>query len=200
LRAELALAGFRPAHLGELRTRPYRDALPILVRWLPRVRDGQTKWALVSALAVPWARPLAAPALLEEFRQTPDDACGLKWAIGYALTVVADDSVFDDIVALLRDRRHGRARAVVVGALGTMRRPEARAVLLELLEDPDLDVVAEALGVLGALKAAGTQPQITPFLTHPYGAVRGAAQRALATINQAVHVALSVADRQRAKA
>jgi hypothetical protein len=42
LRAELALAGFRPSHLGELRTHPYRDALPILVRWLPRVRDEAT--------------------------------------------------------------------------------------------------------------------------------------------------------------
>jgi hypothetical protein len=35
---------------------------------------------------------------------------------------------------------------------------------------------------------------------HPHRAVRGAAQRALATINRAVHVAPSVADRQREKA
>jgi hypothetical protein len=32
LRAELALAGLRPVYLGERRTRPYHDALPILVR------------------------------------------------------------------------------------------------------------------------------------------------------------------------
>jgi hypothetical protein len=43
LQAKLALAGFRPTHLGELRTRPDRDTLPILVRWLPRVWDGEIK-------------------------------------------------------------------------------------------------------------------------------------------------------------
>jgi hypothetical protein len=64
-----------------------------------------------------------------------------------AQTVVADDSVFEDIVALLRDHRHGRARAIAVGALERMRRPEARDVLLELLVRGPLEVAHEVAQV-----------------------------------------------------
>jgi hypothetical protein len=81
----------------------YKAAIPVLIDWLrnieqrvpgpdrPGVREG-----LVRALSVPAARPGAAPALVEEFRRASDPSeTGLGWVVGNALSVVADDSVFD---------------------------------------------------------------------------------------------------------
>lgn len=53
---------------------------------------------LVRALTVPAARPAAAPVLIEAFRRESDHSeTRLGWVIGNALSVVADDSVFDEI-------------------------------------------------------------------------------------------------------
>ena len=97
------------------------------------------------------------PALVDAFLQAPDDSPGLKWAIGNALSIVADDSVFQDIVALARDKRHGEAREMVVEALANMRNPQAVDVLCELLADEE--VAAHAVVALGKLKAARARPQ-----------------------------------------
>jgi len=58
-----------------------------------------------------------------------------QWAIGNALWIVADDSVFEDIAALAADPKHGKAREMVVVALGNMQNPEAVEVLRRLLRD-----------------------------------------------------------------
>ena len=44
-----------------------------------------------------------------------------KWAIGAALWVVADDGVFEQVVELVQDKRHGKAREMLAVALGNMR-------------------------------------------------------------------------------
>ena len=103
----------------------YKAAIPILLRWLPRVDNLRIKEAIVRSLSVPWAKPTATPALVDAFRQAPDDPPGLKGALGNALSIVADDSVFQDIVALARDKRHGQeGRVMVVEALANMRNPQ----------------------------------------------------------------------------
>jgi HEAT repeat protein len=107
----------------------------------------------------------------------------LKWAIGNALCIVADDSVFQDVVALARDERHGQAREMVVEALANRRYPQAVDVLCELLADEE--VAGHALVALGKLKAACARPQIEPFLNHSEGWVRKEAKRALAKIDRA---------------
>jgi len=62
------------------------------------------------------------------------------WAFGSALGVVADDTVYDDIVALARDASLGRAREVLVlDGLGRMKNPDATLVLIELADDPTID-------------------------------------------------------------
>src|SRR5262249_50443430 len=100
----------------------YKAAVPVLIDWLGNVEarvpgpgGAKVREGLVRALSVPAARPAAAPVLIEEFRKAadPPDA-GLGWVAGNALSVVADDSVFDQIAALAQDRGYGKARQMIV--------------------------------------------------------------------------------------
>jgi hypothetical protein len=70
---ELRRAGFAIESLDELRRsrEPYTAAVPILLKWLPLADRYDVKEAIVRALSVPWARPSAAPLLVEQFRKTP---------------------------------------------------------------------------------------------------------------------------------
>jgi hypothetical protein len=126
---ELRKAGYdvrdSPYDLIDLfrRTRiPYTSAVPILVKWLPRVSRSDVKEGIVRALSVPWAKEAALP-LLQEFRESPaaTGGSGVKWAIGNALEVIADDTMFSDISSLVRDKRHGRDREMLVLALAKMK-------------------------------------------------------------------------------
>jgi len=84
--------------------------------------------------------------------------------VGDALSVVADDSVFEDIVNKAQDRQHTRAREMAVVAPGNMKDPPSVDVLIELLEDEE--VAGHALLAPGKLKAGKAKPYIEPFLNH----------------------------------
>ena len=155
----------------------YRRAIPILLRWLPRVENPAVKEAIVRALSVTWARHTEAPALLiEEFRTSNNDS-GLKWAIGNALSVVADDDVVSDIVGLIKDKTHGKAREMLVVALGNMKTPDVKYFLIGLLEDEDL--AGYAIMALGKLRAKEARHAIEHLITHPKSWVRREAKKAL---------------------
>ncbi len=161
----------------------YKVAIPILLRWLPRMDNMAVKADIVRALSVRWAKPAAAPVLVEEFRRAPPGDSSLKWAIGNALAVVADDSVFNEVVGFVRDRRHGTARQMIVVALGNMTNPSAVDVLIELLADEE--IAGHALMALGKLKSKKARPHIEPFLNAPRSWVRKEAKRALSKIDKA---------------
>ncbi len=180
----LAEAGFDVERIGELRRGDYRAAIPILLEWLPWVEDPYLRWAIVSALGVSWARPVAAPALIEEFHRASDWPHGYKWAVGLALGGVADDSVWEDIVPLVCNPAHGHARQGVVMAFGRLRQPRAVDVLMALLGDRDAQIVEQALDALGRLHAERALARIDILTTHPDRWVRRAAARALARIGQ----------------
>ena len=122
----------------------YRPAIPVLLRWLaladsdvPAHERDRFREAVVRSLGVKEARGHAAPALVEEFRR-PGSSPDVRWAAGNALSVVADDGVFDDLVLLARDRSYGRAWEMLPLALARTKHPEAVQVLLELLDDDDI--------------------------------------------------------------
>lgn len=164
----------------------YRAALPVLIDWLqsvdarvpaderPKVREG-----LVRALSVPAARPAAAPVMIEEFRRALDPSgLGFRWVVGNALSVVADDSVFDEIMTLAQDPRYGKARQMVVLGLARSKDPRAVTLLVSLLDDED--VVAHAVMALGKIRPPGVRPLVERLLDHPQAFVRGEAKKALA--------------------
>ncbi|MGH9247872.1 MAG: hypothetical protein ACRD29_26875, partial [Acidimicrobiales bacterium] len=76
----------------------YREAVPILLRWLPRFENPENRELVVRALSVPFARLEALQPLIDEFPRATADGWTFGWAVGNALSVIADDSVFDQIV------------------------------------------------------------------------------------------------------
>ncbi len=181
IEAELRRAGLAIESLDDLlQTRIHIRFFPILLEWLPRVSNAAIKETLVRALTVRWARP-AAPLLVLEFRRASDRS--LRWAIGNALSVIADDEVFDDLVKLARDRSHGRSREMIAVALGRMKDPRAADVLVGLLEDAE--IAGHAVVGLGKLADPSTRPVLEAFLTHRETWVRKAALRAIARIDKA---------------
>lgn len=187
---DLGRAGVSVADLWELVNGDvqYRAAIPVLVDWLEHLDERvsvadreKVREGLVRALTVPAARPSAAPVLLEQFRRVPDPTgLGARWVIGNALAVVADDSVFDELVAIVRDPAFGRARQMVV--LGLARSEDRRAVplLIELLDDED--VAAHAAMALGKLRAGEARSALERHLGSPQPLVRREAKRALAKL------------------
>jgi len=102
----------------------YPRAIPILLNLLPQLRNDRIKEGVARALGVREARPLAARPLIREFLDLPSQTKSqqhTKWAIGNALGATADDSVFDQVLALLTDRRHGWTRSGIVAALARMK-------------------------------------------------------------------------------
>jgi len=95
--------------------------------------------------------------------------------------VVADDSVFDDIVALVKDKRHGRAREMLAVALANMKNPKAVDVLIELLDDEE--IAGHALSALRKLAPPEAREAIEPFVNHPKTWARNEAKRALKKID-----------------
>ena len=187
---DLIAVGFDVQSVGELARRfardgvRYRLAIPILMKWLPQVTYAFLKDDIVRTLSVPWAKPAAAPLLIEEYRklQGPPQAA-TRWAIGNALEVVAVDSVFEDLVQIATDGRYGSDREMVVLALGKMKNHEAVEVLIRLLDDED--VAGHAVTALGKLKAPEALPHLERFVKHPKDWIRKEAQKAIKRIEKA---------------
>jgi HEAT repeats len=183
LTTELASAGYEISSLSDLaQSNQYKGAIPILIKWLPKVTNVRVKETIVRDLSVPWAKGLAEAALLAEFGAASDsENLGLKWAISNALEVLATDKIFDDLVELIRGKRHGTARQMLVMALGKMKNPKAVNILLGLLDDEE--VVGHAVIALRKLNAVEARPYLLPLLKHPKVWVRREAAKALRKID-----------------
>lgn len=185
--AELAQLGFHLEWVADLYNRrlDYRTAIPVLVKWLPLVSDREVEADIATALSTKWAKPMASRPLIAEFHEAPEtEELGLKWSIANALSETADDSVFEDIADLVRDRRHGRAREMLAVALGNMKDPRAVDVLVELLDDEE--IAGHALIALRKKAPPEARSAIEPFVDHPKTWVRNEARRALAKIDRKV--------------
>jgi HEAT repeat protein len=184
--ADLAEAGFNIKWISDLYSQKlnYQSAIPILLKWLPRIENLDVKEDIVRALSVPWAKSLAAPALITEFYKMQNESnTGIKWAIANALSVVADDRVFTEIVDLVNDRRHGKAREMLALSLGNMKDSRAQDVLIGLLDDEE--VAGHTIMALGKLKSKKARQAIEQFVTHPRTWVRKEAKKALVRIDKA---------------
>lgn len=149
---------------------------------------GESRKTSFERWSVPWAKPLATPALIEAFRVLPasDDpeGTGLRWAIGNALEVLADKSLLDELIEIARDRRYGLARQMVVLGLARPRDERVIPILISLLDDED--VQGHAALALGKLRARDAHVALTSLAEHaPKAWVRKEARSALAKIEKA---------------
>ena len=183
--SDLAAVGFVYSSVDDLRRSGirYEKAVPVLVKWLQIVTTQVLKESIVRALSVPWAKPVAALPLIAEFKGTKGlSSDSLKWAIGNALSVVADDSVFLEIAELVSDKRHGMAREMLAVALGNMKNPQAVDLAIQLLNDET--VVGHTLTALAKLKSKRARPYIEALADHPKPWVRKQAQKALVKLEK----------------
>jgi hypothetical protein len=138
----------------------YVAAAPILIRWLPRAQTPLVKERIVRSLTgEKSATPAALGPLLREFRATGDEEeIGLKWAVGNALASLADSSIADELMELARDRRHGKAREMLMYALARTKDERALDLLVELVDDDHL-----AGHAISALRGLGPKSSL-PYL------------------------------------
>jgi len=190
MRDDLAAAGVQVKHPSDLTVVEDlpKAAVPVLIGWIDELgtvdlpdRDRWYLWNTVAkALTATAARPDAGPALVRLFRE-PRLPEGYKWTVGAALERVADASLVDEMMALAADRSYGRARAMVVEALGRLgkgrRRDQVIDLLLGLLDDDD--VVANAITALTRLKAVQAVDRIARHVDSPVPIVRKTARVAV---------------------
>jgi len=188
--AALLEAGVRVRSLWDLTKTPHTDraAVTVLVQLLPEDLHWRVKEGIVRALTTKEARGIAAKPLIQEFlraniKDEPGKTELYKWAIGNALSEVADDAVFEDLANIVRDERHGKAREMVAVALGKVKHPGAVDVLVSLLKDGQ--VPGHALIALGMLRPEKARASIIPYLNHEMPWIRSEAKRALAKIDKA---------------
>lgn len=162
--------------------------MPVLLEWLDRVEEDvppaarqKFREGLVRALGVEEARGEAASVVLvREFRR-PGLDWPTRWAVANSLSVIADSSVFDDLVGLARDRSYGRAREMLMLALARSDAERASTVLVEMLDDDE--VAGHAIAALGRARSKETRASIERFLDHPKPWVRREANRVLAMLS-----------------
>jgi hypothetical protein len=142
--AELQAAGVqvRPGVLVETvwdlvnTASPYPEALPILLAHLPRPYPAAVQEGIARALAVPATRALGWEVLTRLYREEP--VARVKAGLAAAIAAASANEVLEDVLALVRDRRHGESRVLLLSALRRSRDPRAAAALVELADDPDL--------------------------------------------------------------
>jgi hypothetical protein len=181
---DLAAAGYHEVNLESWPQsgQDYRSAVPILLEWLVRFSDVRLRTAIIRALSVPWAGSDVAGCLIEEYQRADSGSVKLRWVIGSALSVVANDSVFERVSAIAQDRQFGRDREMVVLGLANMTDSRTVPLLVDLLSDED--VAGHAVIALGKLGAENARSHVEPFLKHPKPWIRNEARKAIASFDK----------------
>jgi hypothetical protein len=199
---DLAQVGFDVEFVADLYegAQNYTAAVPVLLRWLPRLESQEVKEELVRALSIQYARPVAGPPLVDELRkllqirgpgaENPSQTASsdMPWVIANALDVVADDSVLDDLLDLVGDSRLDvSTRATLLRALGNMADPRAADRVMDLLQDSGDDDVPLLIGgvvALGRMRAVAARDLLHSYADHRDRELRREAQRALKAIDR----------------
>jgi len=179
---ELSELDYRLQTLGDLRRqgKPWKSALPVLLRWLPLVEDPGVKEDIVRSLSVPWVGSSATAQLIDEFRRSAVSYPSLAWAIGNALSIVSVKGFEKQIVELCANPKYGMARQMLVLGLGRFRGSDAEEAAVELLNDEDVKL--HAIGALGKMKSKRALFELERLLTDRRPAVRKEARKAITQI------------------
>lgn len=204
---ELSELGYDIDTLDDLRhqNKPWKTALPVLLRWLPKIDDPGVKDSIVRCLSVPWVGNKATAELIEEFkeyapilsrptnpwvgnqlREVPEEEkklgpyFNLAWTIGNALSIVDVKGFERQIIELCRNPKYGAARQMLVLGLGRLHSSEAEETALDLLNDEQVRV--HAIGALGKMKSKRALFELEKLLTDKAAAIRKEARKAITKI------------------
>jgi hypothetical protein len=121
LLADLAAAGVKVNSVWDLvnAKSPYPAAIPVLSAYLQRVRHSILREGIARALTVPEARGIAGRVILSELqRPSGESPHSVRWVLANALTVVGDESMADELKALICDDEFADVRERLTTALG----------------------------------------------------------------------------------
>jgi hypothetical protein len=124
LLAELASVGIKVDSVWDLVNAKwsYPAAIPALSGYLQRVRHPVLREGIARALTVPEARGRAAQVILSELQRPYDQSPhSVRWVLANALTVVADESMADEIEGLIADNDYADVRERLTTALRKLR-------------------------------------------------------------------------------
>lgn len=135
---ELNGAGFAVNSAWDLvnASEPYPDALPILVKHLQRPYPSRVREGIARALATSQSK-FAWEVFTRLYRE--ESATDAKDGLAVAIAEAADDGVIEDVISLARDRTQGPSRLLLLRALERSKTPRAKAALIELETDPELE-------------------------------------------------------------
>lgn len=193
--SELRALGVRSIYNKELTNlegasvRDYPQAVPVLLGWLTRLDNLDIKLSVAIALndkIVKKLEPNIPYIMLREYHRLPLERDIYRDNFSTKVSFHADDRLFDEIAVLLRDSSTvGRDGFVYAMPKMRKRRPDAIALLLELVQDDDEIVAITTAEMLGNMKVIEAIPLIQPFLSHKDSWYRTQAKGALSKLERA---------------
>lgn len=170
------------ASLADLQHGRYLPVMvPLLARWLRTTRDPDVRLLLIMSLAHAHAKA-AARTLASEFRR---EAGHQRWSIGNALFETATDDVASELVRLATQRAFGRARQMVVMALGKLT-PTPAVIAAAVSQLDDRDVLPHAIDAVGRLGVRAARARLVKLTDDPSAPIRRYAKKALERIDRSV--------------
>jgi hypothetical protein len=134
------------------RSERYPDAIPILLRHLQMPYSDVTKETIARSLAVKEKAVVDAwPMLVKEYLQAPiglgikapgdrkEYRLSAKDGLACALSVAVTEHTIDELIRIVKDRSNGESRILLLSALKKSKNPKAKAALVELAFDPQLE-------------------------------------------------------------
>lgn len=177
----LQKAGFDVQSLGELKeSEYYRRAVPTLIEWLERTLHSGTKFALLGLILKSGVRPMPYGKLLAAWEETSDLTDydhSFKWQMASMLERIADKLPIDDLLRVVKDKRQGKTREMLVIGLGRVKDPRAVSSLVYLLRNGDL--VAHALEGMRKHNVPEAIPVVEQYIKSDNALIRREAKKTL---------------------
>lgn len=136
--ADLCVAGFEVTSIHDLYKvkGSHAKAVPILLSHFSRPYPPAIRDCIARSLAVPEVKAMVWPELLRLFRI---EAMGnVKDGLAVAIAELATEQVIGDVLELVRDRRQGDSRLLLLSALNKSKDPRGKQTILDLADEPDL--------------------------------------------------------------
>jgi hypothetical protein len=179
---ELIELGYGVETLADLREqgKPWKTALPTLLRWLPKIDNPDIKSEVVRCLSVPWLGNTGTAQFIEDFRKWASINEMVAWTIGNALSIVDVNGFENQIVELCKNPTYGMTRQMLVLGLARFSNAEAEDTALELLKDESVKL--QAVIAVGKMKSRRALPELERLLVDKKAIIRREAQKAITKI------------------